>query len=128
VGKILVLLVFILFTASTLLMPYANYDDTQSLAKVYHNCLSEDPDMDFAEFIAEKLFVSIPEEDEEIPTEQKKSSMPLSVQIQHGVLLQVSVQQLEIEASFEKSPIYFLHNHTDKPYGFRNLVFRPPLV
>jgi hypothetical protein len=124
----LVLVVSILFTASTLLMPYANYDDTKSLAKVYHNCLSEDPDMDFVEFIAEKLFVPIPEDEEEMPVEQKSAAMPITVQIQQGVLWQVPIQQLVVDITFEQMHIYFWQNHNDQVYGFRNLVFRPPLA
>ncbi|MDP1972278.1 MAG: hypothetical protein Q8J87_04845, partial [Sediminibacterium sp.] len=52
-------IVFIaLFAASNLLMPYANFDDTKSLGIVYNNCLSNDADMNFLEFIGEKLLAA----------------------------------------------------------------------
>lgn len=121
-------LILVLFMASTLLMPYANYNDTQSLAKVYQNCLSEDPDMDFAEFLVEKLFISIPEQEENVPTQQKPASMPLSVQIQQGVLIQVPIQQFVIGTTIVQNQTFFTHNHNDQMYGYRNMVFRPPLV
>ena len=39
-------------------MPYANFDDVTSLKVVYNHCLKEDADMDFFEFIGEKLLIS----------------------------------------------------------------------
>ena len=52
---------------STVIMPYANYDDVQSLCAVYNNCLKQDADMNLLEFIGEKLLMTgfDPEENED---------------------------------------------------------------
>lgn len=116
-----------MFSASTLIMPYANYDDTKSLVTVFNNFLSQDPDMDLGEFIAEKLFVSLQEEEEDGNTAQK-NTMPIAIQIQHGVVYQSQLQQIEfklksVEVSFN---INYAFPFIIK--GFEKDIFRPPLA
>ena len=91
--KPIVIALLLLFTASNLLMPYANFDDTRSLQIVYNTCLASDADMNVMEFVGEKLLGLGFEGDEEdeggIPV---KSSQPINtgvvIQIQSGVMYQ----------------------------------------
>lgn len=91
--KITASLVLFLFTAATLVMPYANYDDVRSICAVYNHCLAKDADMDFLEFVGEKLLASgLPgaseeEEEETAPPARNHPVNPSAiVQIQAGVL------------------------------------------
>lgn len=92
--KPIVIALLVLFAASNLLMPYANFDDTRSLQIVYNACLAGDSDMNMMEFVGEKLLglgFKVDEEDEtEIPT---KSSTPINtgtvIQIQSGAMYQL---------------------------------------
>ena len=89
--KPIVIALLVLFAASNLLMPYANFDDTRSLQIVYNTCLASDSDMNVIEFVGEKLLglgFEVDEEDEvEVPT---KSSTPINtgavIQIQSDVV------------------------------------------
>lgn len=91
--KPIVIALLVLFAASNLLMPYANFDDTRSLQIVYNTCLASDIDMNVIEFVGEKLLglgFEVDEEDEvEVPT---KSSTPINtgavIQIQSGAMYQ----------------------------------------
>jgi hypothetical protein len=44
------------FFASTIIMPYSNFDDTRSLRSSYRESQQEDTDMDIGEFVFNKLF------------------------------------------------------------------------
>lgn len=91
--KPIVIALLVLFAASNLLMPYANFDDTRSLQIVYNTCLASDIDMNVMEFVGEKLLglgFGVDKEDEvEVPT---KSSTPINtgavIQIQSGAMYQ----------------------------------------
>ena len=43
---------------TSLIMPFANYEDTKSLISLYKNSLEIDDDMNFTEFNDEKLIAS----------------------------------------------------------------------
>lgn len=82
-------------------MPYANYDDVQSIQAVYNHCLKQDADMNFVEFIAEKLIgpgFDTGEEDEPKP---QQSNQPVNtnavVQIQSGTLYQQPTTEMNME-------------------------------
>lgn len=130
--RLILFIILLFFTASTLVMPYANFDDVTSLKVVYNHCLKEDADMDFFEFIGEKLLVAgfDPEERDE-----PKPAHPLQpihaaniVQIQSGVLYQqvpqeVSFQQPSVIA--EEKPAGNTHFLS---YNFCPGIFHPPAI
>jgi hypothetical protein len=43
---------------TSVLMPYSNYDDAKSLISLYNIALNADDDIDFVEFVGEKLIAS----------------------------------------------------------------------
>jgi hypothetical protein len=116
-----------MFSASTLIMPYANYDDTKSLVTVFNNFLSQDPDMDLGEFIAEKLFVSM-QEDEEEGNSTQKNVIPIAIQIQHGVVYQSQTQQIEFKVRPVESAFSINYAYPFIIKGFEKDIFRPPLA
>jgi hypothetical protein len=93
--KPIVIALLVLFAASNLLMPYANFDDTRSLQIVYNTCLASDSDMNVMEFVGEKLLglgFEVDEDEDgevEVPT---KSATPINtgavIQIQSGAMYQ----------------------------------------
>lgn len=91
--KPIVIALLVLFAASNLLMPYANFDDTRSLQIVYNTCLASDSDMNVMEFVGEKLlglgFEGDEDDDVEIPP---KSNHPINtgavIQIHSGAMYQ----------------------------------------
>lgn len=91
--KTIVIALLLLFAASNLLMPYANFDDTRSLQIVYNTCLASDADMNVMEFVGEKLLGLGFEGDEEDVVEiPAKSTPPINtgvvIQIQSGAMYQ----------------------------------------
>ncbi len=92
--KSIVIVLLLLFAASNLLMPYANFDDTRSLQIVYNSFLASDADMNVMEFVGEKLLglgfeVDEDDDDVEIPA---KSNQPINtgalIQIHSGAMYQ----------------------------------------
>jgi hypothetical protein len=111
-------------------MPYANFDDVTSLKVVYNHCLKEDADMDFFEFIGEKLLISgfDPEERDE-----PKPAHPLQpihaanmVQIQSGVLYQQVPQEIELLQPLSQVVMMTVRNTGLLANGFYRGVFHPP--
>lgn len=84
--KSIVIVLLLLFAASNLLMPYANFDDTRSLQIVYNTCLASDADMDVMEFVGEKLLGLGFEGDEDDDVETPAKSNP---PINTGALIQI---------------------------------------
>lgn len=116
-----------LFTVSTLLMPYANFDDTKSLQIVYNTCLANDADMNVMEFIGEKLLSFGFEEEEE---GEKKAPLPITssiiIQMQTGAMYNQSYQYLQalpIETLMVNAP---LKNSFFSSEDYHPGIFRPP--
>lgn len=118
---------------STVIMPYANYDDVQSLCAVYNNCLKQDADMNLLEFIGEKLLMTgfDPEEKEELPNPHSKQN-PVNenaiVQIQSGVLFQVAKEEINLSRTEivrknipTKNTVFFTQE-------FNPGIFHPPAI
>jgi hypothetical protein len=91
--KLAVITLLLLFAASNLLMPYANFDDTHSLSMVYNTCLAGDADMNLAEFVGEKFLGLGFEGDEEEESNLPEKTIPPTnkgeiIQIQSGAMYQ----------------------------------------
>ena len=125
--KITYILLLSLFTVSTLLMPYANFDDTKSLQIVYNNCLANDTDMNLAEFISEKLLSFGFEEDEE---EEKKAQLPITsstnIQMQTGVMYNQPFQYFQANSFETFVKAVPLKNSFFTSADYYPRIFRPP--
>ena len=126
--KITYILLLSLFTVSTLLMPYANFDDTKSLQIVYNNCLANDSDMNLAEFISEKLLSFGFEEDEE--EGEKKAQLPITsstnIQLQTGVMYNQSFQYFQTISFDIFIKAVPLKNSFFTAEDYHPGIFRPP--
>ena len=114
-------------------MPYGNYDDVQSICAVYNHCLKQDADMDFLEFIGEKLLALgiDPAEEKEEPF-TGKPNQPINqnaiVQIQSGVLFQQTVQEMIITLLAPPTLIIPTTNTIVPLQEFHPGIFHPPAV
>jgi hypothetical protein len=133
VKKITASLVLFLFTAATLVMPYANYDDVRSICAVYNHCLAKDADMDFLEFVGEKLLASgLPRaaEEEEEETAPPTRSHPVNpnaiVQIQAGVLYVSPAPEMIRNTTFVVRDAIPLVNTILPAREFYPGIFHPP--
>lgn len=129
--KVIVIVLLLLFTASNLVMPYANFDDTRSLQIVYNTCLATDADMNMMEFIGEKLlglgFEGDEDDEENLPV---KSTEPINtgtvIQIQSGVMY----QQPQFMYVFTVVPVIKttipLMNAGVPLAGYHPAIFHPP--
>lgn len=129
--KTLIIFTLVLFTLSTLVMPYANFDDVRSLQAVYNNCLKQDADMDFIEFIGEKLLVAGFDPGEEHEQGNNSPQQPihgaLLVQIQSGALYQHQPQEIHL-AQPETAVISIpLRNTVILAQVDQQGIFHPPL-
>lgn len=115
-------------------MPYANFDDVQSLRSVYNNYLREDNDSNIFEFIGEKILSAglIHDENEQENKSAKQEhrhpvNPGITVQIQTGVLYQFSVRDNDFPAFpvIKVSPP--LINSILLFSGFCSGIFRPPV-
>jgi len=70
-------------------MPYSNYEDAKAVISLYKNSLRFDDDMNFAEFIGEKLIASGLEFDEEEDAPMQTNKIP---KINPNILFIVSAQ------------------------------------
>lgn len=111
-------------------MPYANFDDVRSLQVVYNHCLKEDADMDFFEFIGEKLLVAGFDPDEE---NEQKTTHPLQpihagnmVQIQSGVLYQQMPQEIDLRQPVIPAVVIPVSNTSIPSHEFHSGIFHPP--
>lgn len=113
-------------------MPYANFDDVRSLQAVYNNCLKQDADMDFIEFIGEKLLVAGFDPGEEHEKEPDCPQQPihgaLLVQIQSGVLYQQLPQEIHLVQPETERISIPLRNTTIPAQADRQGIFHPPLL
>ena len=90
VKKAITLFILLVFTFTTLIMPYSNFEDAKAVISLYKNSLSLDEDMNFAEFIGEKLIASGIEFDEKEESNTPSNKIPPThnevIQIQQGVI------------------------------------------
>ena len=112
-------------------MPYANFDDVTSLQAVYNNCLKQDADMDFLEFIGEKLLVAgfAPEEEDEEGSScpQRPVHGAVLVQIQLGALYRHTPQEINLEQPEAIVGNIPLSNTVILTNDFHPGIFHPPL-
>lgn len=117
---------------TTLIMPYSNYEDAKAVISLYKNSLRLDEDMNFAEFIGEKLIASGLEFDEEEDAPKQTNKIPRShdevIQIQNGVLFHK--QEVLIEFATYIIPIKIGPDYSTKinKEDYCPRIFRPPAV
>src|SRR5258705_8497924 len=73
------------FFASTIIMPYSNFDDTHSLRSSFNESQQEDTDMDIGEFVFNKLFTIgelFDEGDDDDEQDIPKDHQPVPMQVQ----------------------------------------------
>lgn len=113
-------------------MPYANFDDTTSLQAVYNNCLKQDADMDFIEFIGEKLLIVGFDPDEEHEKGNNSPQQPIQgallVQIQSGVLYQQLPQEIHLVQTETDRISIPLRNTVIPAQADQQGIFHPPLL
>ncbi len=113
-------------------MPYANFDDTHSLAAVYNNCLKEDADMDFFEFVGEKLLVAGFDPTEEQEKHNTNPQQPVTganiVQIQSGAFYQQYPQEIDLTQPENIALIIPLSNTMILSHDFHPGIFHPPAI
>lgn len=128
--KAITLFTLVIFMFTTLIMPYSNYEDAKAVISLYKNSLHLDDDMNFAEFIGEKLIASGLEFDEEEDAPMQSNKIPHThdevIQIQNGVLFHN--QELLIEFATYIIPIKIGPDYTTKINNedFCAGIFRPP--
>jgi hypothetical protein len=132
VKKVLTLFILVVFMFTTLIMPYSNYEDAKAVISLYKNSLRLDEDMNFAEFIGEKLIASGIEFDEEEDAPMQTNKIPRThdeiIQIQNGVIFHK--QEVLIEFTTYIIPIKIGPDYTTKINNedFCPGIFRPPTV
>jgi hypothetical protein len=130
VKKAITLFTLVIFMFATLIMPYSNYEDAKAVISLYKNSLRFDEDMNFAEFIGEKLIASGLEFDEEEDAPMQTNKIPRShdevIQIQNGVLFHK--HEVLIEFATYIIPIKIGPDFTTKINNedFCPGIFRPP--
>lgn len=130
--KALTLFTLVVFMFTTLIMPYSNYEDAKAVISLYKNSLRLDEDMNFAEFIGEKLIASGLEFDEEEDAPKQTNKIPRShdevIQIQNGVLFHK--QEVLIEFATYIIPIKIGPDYSTKinKEDYCPRIFRPPAV
>lgn len=112
---------------SSIAMPYANFNDTQSIAALYHNCLQEDSDLTVLEFIGEKLLLSaFPEEEEHEALPKEKSAQQIISMQGGGVLFKQKTPTIDFtipQMVVVKQPLVNIRIQTN---NFSLGIFRPP--
>lgn len=111
-------------------MPYANFDDVNSLKVVYNHYLKEDADMDFFEFIGEKLLAAGFDPDEENEPQHTHHQQPIqgttTVQIQTGALYQHMEQDINFATGLVVLVLPPLTNNGNMQTGYTSGIFHPP--
>ena len=115
-------------------MPYANFDDVQSIKTLYYQSLMDDGNMDVFEFVGEKLLTAglDPfEQDEETDFPLKHSVPPVgtnaSVQIESGAIFHFPVTEINIAQPLPVKSEKFVFNSFFHPQEFHPGIFHPPL-
>jgi heat shock protein HspQ len=130
--KTLIIVTLALFSLSTLVMPYANFDDVKSLQAVYHHCLIQDDDTDFVEFIAENFLsagIGLEKEPEHHSSQPKQpGDANLLVQIQTGTLYQQPVTEITLEQPLVPATLVPVINSACTPQEYHPGIFHPPAI
>jgi hypothetical protein len=111
-------------------MPYSNYEDAKAVISLYKNSLCLDEDMNFAEFVGQKLIASGIEFDEQESAPMQSNKIPHThdevIQIQNGVLFHK--QEVVIEFATYIIPIKLGPDFNTKicKEDFCPGIFRPP--
>ena len=124
------ILTTLLFTLSTLIMPYGNFNDTKSLVMVYNNCLQKDADLNVIEFIGEKMLcVLFNDEDDDQQTTPIQHNTPIhnsSIQIQSGLLFGYPVHE-NIKHPVKENALHGIaSNDVLNSQNFHPGIFHPP--
>lgn len=113
-------------------MPYVNFEDTKSLGIVYNNCLANDTDMNFLEFIGEKLLAAGFEDVEEEEGSAAKAHAPIDstviVQIQSGVMYHPTEETVQLAHVPIIRLVIPLQNSTVRSQEFYPFIFHPPAI
>jgi hypothetical protein len=113
-------------------MPYANYDDVRSICAVYNHCLKDDADMDFLEFIGEKMLAFGFETEEKGSADPAHAKAPINpnaiVQIQSGVLYQHAVEDIRLDQPPTAREKILAVNTFAVSQDFHPGIFHPPSV
>lgn len=129
--KIVSFILLVTFMVTTVIMPYANYEDAKSLISLYKNTLASDQDMNFAEFVGEKLIASGIKFDEEEETPIQNKNVPVSqnliIQIQSGVIFHEKEPLIEFLTYNLPKNIFSLKNEKTTNDNFQLGILRPPI-
>lgn len=117
---------------TTLIMPYSNYEDAKAVISLYKNSLSFDGDMNFAEFIGEKLIAPglalDEEEDAPIKTNKIPNAHDQVVQIQNGVIFHKHEELIDFTTYVIPVKIASVYNVKFKKEKFCPGILRPPSI
>jgi len=131
VKKSITLFILVLFMFTNVIMPYSNYEDAKVLISIYNNSLSEDQDMNFAEFIGEKLIASGINFDEKEESENQNKKTPstnnLIVQIQSGVIFHVKETPVEFTIYNIPNNNFPISKVSITKNNFQLGILRPPI-
>ena len=112
-------------------MPYANFDDNSATRMVYDQQQQKDPDLDFGEFIFEKLlcvgqFFDSDDDDDETNQPLQDQHPMQSMQIQAGFLecYKMMIKMQELPAFCERPICEFKDNKFARE--FSSFIFHPP--
>jgi hypothetical protein len=115
---------------TTVIMPYANYEDAKVLISIYNNSMKDDQDMNFAEFVGEKLIASGINFDEDEENHTKKipdNNHSLITQIQSGVIFHKKDIPLEYKLYPSPKNNYTVSKVSITQNNFQLGILRPPI-
>ena len=126
------ILLLIVFLFVSILMPYANFDDNSATRMVYDQQQRQDPDLNFGEFVFEKLlcigqFFDDDDDADEPHSQPIPAQHPLqALQIQTGFLecYRVIIKMQELPALPEQQTCEFKDNKFARE--FSSFIFHPP--
>ena len=129
VATILLLFVFLFVS---ILMPYANFDDNSATRMVYDQQQRQDPDLNFGEFVFEKLLCvgQIFEDDDDadepgsVPIQKQHPLQPLQIQTGFLECYKVVIKIQELPASPVRQTCEFKDNKLGRE--FSSFIFHPP--
>jgi hypothetical protein len=113
-------------------MPYANFDDNSSTRMVFDQQQRQDPDLNFGEFVFEKLLCigQIFEDDEDadepgnVPIQKQHPSQPLQIQTGFLECYKVVIKIQDLPVLPVKQTCEFKDNKFARE--FSSFIFHPP--
>jgi len=128
--KLFTVILFFSFFASTIIMPYSNFDDTHSLSSSYNECKQEDTDMDVAEFLFNKLFTigELFDEGDDDGQDIPKDHQPVPMQVQPIQSGSLYCSKFVIEQDKKPVPVKptCMFRENKFSFDFHAFVFHPP--